>query len=163
MNLQITIFLFYFDDFSHILELGQSFREQLSSEPWSTARGVDSISNQLSEKTQPWNEDERGRESDFEKRLQFAMEQSLLLQESQMKDIERLQEELGEDQRETQPRSMTVSRSSIVEKIRKPLKGILKKPSRYVERYYFTIILVSSKQEERILLLYCTAEVGKKN
>jgi len=64
---------------------------------------------------------------DFEKRLQYAMQQSLKLQERQLKDIEVLQKELG------QQATGVSSKKVVIEKIRKPLKGILKKSiARYV-------------------------------
>ena len=112
------------------MELGQSCCAQDPHDARSTPRVPDAVSNSLAENSSASTEDESGREGDFERRLQYAMEQSLLLQEKQLKDIEKLQEELAEDQQDNQPQN--VARSKIVvERIRKPLKGILKKTNRY--------------------------------
>ena len=65
--------------------------------------------------------------SDFEKRLQYAMQQSLILQERQLKDIETLQVELGDEPTALPHRAGVQNKKVVIEKIRRPLKGILKK------------------------------------
>ncbi|CAB4025022.1 Hypothetical predicted protein [Paramuricea clavata] len=55
------------------------------------------------------------------------MQQSLILQERQLKDIEILQEELGQEASGMSNRVVMSNKRAVIEKIRKPLKGILKK------------------------------------
>ena len=107
---------------SLILERGQSFREQLSSGPTPSEGPLDVP------KTLPVSEEYQTNSArDFEKRLQYAMQQSLVLQERQLKDIEILQEELTLEATGMSNRVIISNKKAVIEKIRKPLKGILKK------------------------------------
>mgnify|MGYP002803520106 CR=1 FL=1 len=103
---------------SYILERGQSFREQSSRKPPSSLLEDPSIAD-VQQSLPIASEDQT--HCDFEKRLQYAMQQSLILQERQLKDIEVLQEKLGQ-----QATGMS-SKKVVIEKIQRPLKGILKK------------------------------------
>ena len=120
---RIYIYIFYC---SHILERGQSFREQSSRKPTPSLSEDPSVTN-VGQSSPFVSEDKADGVRDFEKRLQYAMEQSLILQEKQLKDIEVLQKELGQQATEMS------SEKEAIKKPRKPLKGILKKSiMRYV-------------------------------
>jgi hypothetical protein len=120
---RIYIYIFYC---SHILERGQSFREQSSRKPTPSLSEDPSVTN-VGQSSPFVSEDKADSVRDFEKRLQYAMEQSLILQEKQLKDIEVLQKELGQQATEMS------SEKEAIKKPRKPLKGILKKSiMRYV-------------------------------
>ena len=111
---------------SHILERGQSFREQSSHKPTSSSVANATVSN-VAETMPDSGKDQVDSAYNFEKRLQYAMQQSLILQEKQLKDIEILQEELGEKATGMPKRIVTSNKKVVIEKFRKPLKGILKK------------------------------------
>lgn len=110
---------------SHLLERGESFREQSSRR--STANLNEDLSQNISDNSPEPSEVQAEGARDFEKRLQYAMKQSLILQEKQLKDIEVLQEELGQEATGVSNRIVVPNKRDVMEKIRKPLKGILKK------------------------------------
>ena len=126
-SFDVIVFLIKINSYcSHILERGQSFREQSSHIPPSSLLEDPSVAN-VQQSLPIASEDRTDGVRDFERRLQYAMQQSLILQERQLKDIEVLQKELGQ-----QATGMS-SKKVVIEKIRKPLKGILKKSMvRYV-------------------------------
>ena len=116
---------------SLILERGQSFREQSSRRPTpSEGPPVSDIAKTLPASGGDLTSSAR----DFEKRLQYAMQQSLVLQERQLQDIEILQEELAQEATGMSNRVIVPNEKAVIGKIRKPLKGILKKSIvRYVK------------------------------
>ncbi|XP_028402648.1 proprotein convertase subtilisin/kexin type 7-like [Dendronephthya gigantea] len=110
---------------SHLLERGESFREQSSRRP--TPILIDELSQNSANNSSSPNEVQAEGARDFEKRLQYAMKQSLILQGKQLKDIEILQEQLGHEASGVSNRIVMPNKKNVFEKIRKPLKGILKK------------------------------------
>lgn len=126
------------------MERGQSFQEQSSRRP-TPSEGPSDIA-----KTLPASDDDQTNSArDFEKRLQYAMQQSLVLQERQLKDIEILQEELTQEATGMSNRVIISNKKAVIEKIRKPLKGILKKS---IARYMEVRIMINC-QTYNILLL----------
>jgi hypothetical protein len=114
------------------LERGESFRDQSSRKSTPSLPEDPSVSN-ITGTLPVSNDDRTGGACDFEERLQYAMQQSLILQERQLKDIEILQEELGQEASGMSNRVVMSNKRAVIEKIRKPLKGILKKSvMRYV-------------------------------
>lgn len=108
------------------MERGKSFREKLLHKPTPSLPDDDSVTNTVKPSPIPAT-DSTDSALDFEKRLQYAMQQSLILQERQLKDIETLQEELGRPAAGMHQRVVVPNKKTAIEKIRKPLKGILKK------------------------------------
>ncbi len=124
------------------MERGQSFREQSSRKPTPSLSEDSSVVN-VGQSLPVASEDQADSARDFEKRLQYAMQQSLILQERQLKDIEILQEELGKEATGMSNLVVMSNKKAVIEKIRKPLRGILKKSA---VRYVLTFKMDATKQ-----------------
>jgi len=77
--------------------------------------------------------DEGKRVEEFEERLKYALEQSLLLQMKQMNQIDNLEQDLKELMGTEGLGAIDVFADIPKKKVKKKLKGILKKPKQYIE------------------------------
>ena len=134
------MFFFVFFQRSHILEVGESYRDKMTSQSQSSE--CHSVLSELDDKSlgtskeevwggdrtvgedqQPGNEGHVERkEQEFEARLQYAMEQSLVLQNRQLRDIENLQENLGDDKSQTSTHDLKSGKLNKGGKHNKPVK-----------------------------------------